>query len=264
MKHALFFDIDGTLVSYQTGRIPPSALEALRILHERGHRLFLCTGRPPGTIELLGDDLKTFPWDGIIAANGQVCMDKTRRIIRTAYIPTEVLMAIVPWLEEHQIPANFYELDFTYSNLPNPLLQEESKRTGKPRRELKVLDARRSYTHSTIQVCPYMDESMDAEFLALAPGIQCARWTNVFADMIPNDGGKQEGIKAMLEHIGFPQESCITFGDGGNDIQMLKYAPIGVAMGNAPDHVKAAADLVTDHVDQDGLVNAFRTLGLLD
>ena len=59
------------------------------------------------------------------------------------------------------------------------------------------------------------------------------------------------------------REKCMAFGDGGNDIPIIEYAGIGVAMGNATDDVKAAADYVTDTVDEDGIVTALQRFGVL-
>lgn len=56
----------------------------------------------------------------------------------------------------------------------------------------------------------------------------------------------------------------MTFGDGGNDINMLEHAGIGVAMGNASDRVKAAADYITSSVDDDGIINALKHFNILD
>ena len=59
------------------------------------------------------------------------------------------------------------------------------------------------------------------------------------------------------------REECMAFGDGGNDIPIIEYAGIGVAMGNATDDVKAAADYVTDTVDEDGIVTALEHFGVI-
>ena len=91
-----------------------------------------------------------------------------------------------------------------------------------------------------------------------------ARWTDSFADIIPAGGGKKEGLRHMLEKYGLDRSECMAFGDGGNDISMLDYAEIGVAMGNSPDSVKAVADHVTESVDQDGICAALRRYGILD
>ena len=59
------------------------------------------------------------------------------------------------------------------------------------------------------------------------------------------------------------REQCIAFGDGGNDVTMLEYTGIGVAMGNACDAAKAAADYVTDDITADGLAKALAHFGLI-
>ena len=72
------------------------------------------------------------------------------------------------------------------------------------------------------------------------------------------------GIQKVLEHYGIRREEIIAFGDGENDMDMLQFAGIGVAMGNAGPEVKEAADYVTEHIDEDGLEKALRHYGLLE
>ena len=103
----------------------------------------------------------------------------------------------------------------------------------------------------------------EAEFLAHLPGCKAVRWNPCFADIIPADGGKPVGVGKMLERFGLKREESMAFGDGGNDIDMLRYAGVGVAMGNAGDDVKAAADYVTAGVDEDGVERALRHFGVI-
>ena len=74
---------------------------------------------------------------------------------------------------------------------------------------------------------------------------------------------KRSGIDHLLEYYGIPLDQTMAFGDGGNDIQMLEHVHLGVAMGNAVDSAKQAADYVTDPVDDDGISNALYRLGVL-
>ena len=74
---------------------------------------------------------------------------------------------------------------------------------------------------------------------------------------------KATGMERYLKHVGIAREDSIAVGDGPNDLQMMEYAGIGVAMGNAREDVKARADMVTGHIDEDGLYSAFEKLGLL-
>ena len=77
------------------------------------------------------------------------------------------------------------------------------------------------------------------------------------------DGGKGTGIRAVMERYGLRREELIAFGDGENDMSMLKLAGIGVAMGNGDQAVKAMADYVTGPVEEDGVSQALRHFGLL-
>jgi len=67
----------------------------------------------------------------------------------------------------------------------------------------------------------------------------------------------------MLDYFGISLEESMAFGDGGNDVLMLKHVGIGVVMGNAEDEVKLAADYVTDSVDEDGIEKALRHFGVI-
>lgn len=92
---------------------------------------------------------------------------------------------------------------------------------------------------------------------------EATRWTTLFADVVPAGGSKRVGMEKILEYFGILREESIAFGDGGNDVPMLEYAGIGVAMGNASEEVARSADFVTRSVDEDGVVHALRHFGLL-
>ena len=76
-------------------------------------------------------------------------------------------------------------------------------------------------------------------------------------------GGKMVGIQRYLDSIGATRDEIIAFGDGHNDAEMLRYAGIGVAMGNAEDDTKAVADYVTADIDDDGIAKALEHFGLI-
>ena len=84
-----------------------------------------------------------------------------------------------------------------------------------------------------------------------------------FPDVIPKGSSKQVGVDKMLDYFGISLDESMAFGDGGNDVLMLKHVGIGVAMGNAEDEVKRAADYVTDSVDEDGVEKALRHFGVI-
>ena len=96
-----------------------------------------------------------------------------------------------------------------------------------------------------------------------APHLKTTRWHPTFLDVIPATGGKDKGMDAMLAHFGLTPEEAMAFGDGENDLTMLRHAGIGVAMGSASDFVKSQADYTTGTVDEDGVIAALRHFELL-
>lgn len=263
MIKAVFFDIDGTLIRMDTHEIPESTLSALRQLKKNGIRLFIASGRPPVQLPLLCESFRTFPWDGYILMNGQYCTDEEHQPFFRNPIPQEAIRNLVPYLRTVDYCCTFYELDMAYDIRFNEHMYSYLREIGQESRMYPTLDPERAYTHETFQICPYIPEERDGEFLAHAPGMKSARWTAQFADMIPADGGKPEGVRRMLERFGIRQEECMAFGDGGNDISMLQFAGIGVAMGNAEERVRTCADYVTAHINDDGIEKALRHFGLL-
>ena len=74
---------------------------------------------------------------------------------------------------------------------------------------------------------------------------------------------KASGIEAALEFLGIDRADSVAFGDGFNDLEMLAYVGVGVAMGDAPPEVKAVADRITGSPEEDGIRNGFAALGLI-
>ena len=265
MIRAIFFDIDGTLISMKTRRLEPELIRALHSLREKGIRLAIASGRPPVQLDLLGDDFNAFPWDALILMNGQYCIDAGKNVFRKLPIRKETLEVLVPWIKENAgYPCTFYELDECYDIRFNPGMYEYLKSLHREDEMIPVRDPERALTHDTYQICPYFSPEHDEEWLRHAPGMKSARWTDAFADMIPAEGGKPEGIRAALERWGIQREECMAFGDGGNDITMLEYAGIGVAMGNAADDVKLRADYVTASCEDGGILKALRRFDLVE
>ena len=95
------------------------------------------------------------------------------------------------------------------------------------------------------------------------PGCSITRWSRFGIDVLPGSGDKVAGIRKYLALQGISREETIAFGDGENDIGMLRYAGIGVALGNAGEEVKAAALYVTADIDDDGIWKALEHFHIL-
>ena len=116
---------------------------------------------------------------------------------------------------------------------------------------------------TVMQIIGFYPETEQKHILGdILRGCDDTRWHPVFADCIARGTNKASGIDHVIRHYGYRLSETMAFGDGGNDIEMLRHAGIGVAMGNASDEVKAAADIVTTSVDDDGVARVLRQLVL--
>ncbi len=260
---AVFFDIDGTLTSFTTHEVPASTIRALHELKKRGILVFLCTGRAIAHLDVVMSMLPV-DFDGIVAMNGQYCVNDDG-VIDAYPLDNNDVAIIVAWLDQHpDVTASFSEADYVYVNQFSNMLQRSRERLGKTAPQRLVDDPHtRIHTHSTFQISPFITTEQETELVGLCHNTVGVRWHPDFTDLIPSDGGKPRGMQCFLRHHGIAREQAMAFGDGGNDIAMLHYAGIGVAMGNAADNVKAAADIVTDDVDHDGVLNALQRCGVL-
>ena len=82
-------------------------------------------------------------------------------------------------------------------------------------------------------------------------------------DVIPLNYNKAKGIEALINYLGIKKEEVIAIGDGHNDAEMIKYAGLGIAMGNAIDKCKKVADYITSDIDDNGIYNAFKYAGII-
>lgn len=253
MTKALFFDIDGTLVSFRTHEIPTSAVEALAAAKARGHRIFIATGRPRVIITNLGALQSRGLIDGYVTMNGAYCFVGDEVIYKSA-IPTDDVRTLTGYCAQRHIPCIVVgEHDICVCQPDDRVRQifyEHLKVTvpipDTPLHE--AIDGKEIF-----QLTPFLDEAQEAEVLPSLSCCEMGRWHPAFVDVTACGNTKQRGMDEIIRHFGIRLEDTLAFGDGGNDIPMLRHAGIGIAMGNARDEVKAAARYVTDTVDEDGI-----------
>jgi hypothetical protein len=93
--------------------------------------------------------------------------------------------------------------------------------------------------------------------------LRTGRWHKWAVDVYPPTGGKANGIREFIKRYGVEREDVIVFGDAQNDIEMIKYAGVGIAMGNAYPETKKAADFITDDCEHDGIWNGLKKINLI-
>jgi len=255
---AVFFDIDGTLLSFKTHEVPQSTQNAISLLKEQGIKVIVSTGRSINSI----DHIKHLDFDGYITFNGGYCTTTDGDILFKQTIDPRDIQAILNYtktnalsfslMSEQEITIHDVTPEiagmYAHLNLPVPPLVEMEK-----------VDIG-SVLQTNIFIGPHEEEEFMKEVM---PNSVASRWTPLFADVNPKGQSKQIGIDIFCKYFDLEVGQTMAFGDGGNDITMLKHVGIGVAMGNANPEVKEIADYVTSEVDEDGIWNALKKYNLI-
>ncbi|WP_081783583.1 Cof-type HAD-IIB family hydrolase [Xylanibacter brevis] len=259
-KYALFFDIDGTLVSFKTHTIPASTIAALTQAKANGHKIFIATGRPPLIITNLGAIQQLI--DGFVTINGALCF-VDNQVVSCKAIPQEDVLTLVNDAQQKDyglivvgekdvaVLDPHGEVDRVFRGE----IAVENLHLSKP---LDVVLQQR-----ILQLTPFFSQDYEREILLHMPGCTSGRWHPAFTDITAKGADKGEGIRTLSARLGIDMNYTMAFGDGGNDTSMVKAAGIGVAMGNALESLKAVADYTTTSVDEDGIQQALRHFQLI-
>lgn len=256
MIRAAFFDVDGTLLSHKTRQVPQSARAAIAALRATGIKCVVATGRQISEMEKL--PVADMEFDGYITLNGQLILDGAKNVLQGTPITGRVLEYLLECFRNHTFPALLVERDRVYLNYVSDHVRAVQEAISSP---IPPLD---TYSGAPIyQVCAYLRRGEEHLIDPIAAECVASRWNFGGLDIVAQGGGKVSGILRYLQENGISPEETIAFGDGENDVEMLRFVGIGVAMGNAEDVTKAAADFVTGDIDEDGLAKGLRRLGLI-
>ena len=245
MIKAIFLDVDGTLISFKTHRVPASALDALREAHARGVQLFIATGRAAADLA----DLEAIPYDGVAALNGADCLMRDGRVVARHPIPRADFEKSLALSAELDFPVGLELNDGVFVNRVTSEVVRLAEMVAHPVPEQVDLRA--------------LFDRGDCCQMAELPSLVASRWCPIFADVNVRGVDKATGMAEFAAHFGFANGETMAFGDGGNDVAMLRAAGAGVAMGNACDEALAAADYVTASVDDDGIRRALEHFGVI-
>lgn len=260
MIQAVFLDIDNTLTSPATRQIPQSARQAIAAARARGIKVFAATGRNTCTQEE-GAVLQGLELDGYVAVNGQLCYLPDGTLVHRLALETGDVERVRAFCDQGHIPLVVSEERHNYITHIDGRVRAFHEKLQIPLYDVRPADDLAGRV--ILALCPFIDAAQEA---ALYPRLQhsaIVRFDPNNCDIIPLGGGKDVGIGKMLAHFAIPRENALAMGDGGNDIAMLRYAGVGVAMAGSSPDVLAAADWVAPGPDEDGILHTFHRYGVL-
>jgi len=262
MEQALiFFDVDGTILD-DAFQIPDSTVQAIRAARDNGHLCVINTGRPYSHIE---SAVKAVGFDGYICSCGQHILLDGKSIFRRS-LPVEVCQTVLRLVRAAEMDVVFEDEDGIWFDRTRPMRPEV--RATYEHFAARGFDVDRSVDRADLQFdkfCVWVNPGTDPAPLLAYIQDYCTvidREGDLF-EFVVKDCSKETGIRMVMDRTDIPLQNCYAVGDGANDIPMLRCVRHSIAMGNAPEEVKALVEYVTDPIHEDGLHNALRHFQLI-
>ncbi|WP_294616599.1 Cof-type HAD-IIB family hydrolase [uncultured Bacteroides sp.] len=257
----LVLDLDGTLTNSKK-EISPRNLRTLLRLQQSGIRLVLASGRPTYGIAPLAEQLQMKEHNGyILSYNGGEIIDwSTGELLYKNLLPDDVLPVLYQAAADHKQAILTYDNEFILTEHPDdPYVVKEAflNKMQIRRTDNFLQDAPLPLPKCLIVGEPEQLVQTEAELsLRLQNRISVYRSEPYFLELVPLGIDKARSLAVLLEKSGIAREEMVAMGDGYNDLSMIEYAGLGIAMGNAQVTVKAAADYIAPTNDEDGVAVA--------
>ncbi len=257
----LALDLDGTLTDSQK-KVSLKNREYIRLAQERGVDIILASGRPVIGIESVANALNLYETGGYILAynGGQIIDCKAKKALIEHFVPAEYYHEICGIIHKfHVFPLTYNATGVICENNEDKYVQKESYNNSVPLYKVESLEAELKKPVVKFMVVGEPEElSRAAAYLK-----GCFNGTlNVFfsepyfLEITPLGIEKKSGLANLLKLLNVPREALMACGDGLNDIPMLEYAGLSIAMANAYDETKKYADFVSTSNEEDGVAAA--------
>lgn len=258
-RKIMFFDIDGTLLSEKTATIPESTILSFKRAKEKGHLLFINTGRPISTINQSIKDLQP---DGYVCGCGTYIEYHGKKIFSTTLSGTRCNQ-IISDLEKHNVDGVLEGKDAVYFapsiRHPFPISMKEVYINNK----FNV----RSFLDTPVifdKFAIWFDQQSNIDaFKKTISDFEYIVRGNDFGEIVPLGCSKATGIQFLLDYFTIDQEDCYVFGDSMNDLSMLEYVKHAIVMGNGEPELFRHAYYVTKDIEEDGIFHALEHLQLI-
>ncbi len=259
----LILDLDGTLTNSEK-KITPKTKEAIMDIQKMGHKVMLASGRPTQGIIPCAKELELERYGGYILAfnGGKIINYETKEIIFQKILPQEVIKGLYEFAQKQDCGLiTYYGDEIIRGTRMDEYIALESRINSMNVREVENFP---EFVTFDVNKCLMTAEPEHAgkceKMLAEKYGdlLSIYRSEAFFIEVMPKNIDKASSIDRMLSSVGLLRENTICCGDGFNDMTMIEYGGIGVAMGNAKPEVKAKADYITGSNDEDGLVEVIQ------
>ncbi|MFS0870294.1 Cof-type HAD-IIB family hydrolase [Paenibacillus xylanilyticus] len=258
MIRIVFFDVDGTLLSETDHSLSSATAESIRELIRKGIRIVLVTGRPYSLCKEFSD----LGIDTIISANGAL-IKIGDEVIHKSVLSAQMIHEFSEFAESNGHSISY----FTESLATNGLCATDIRVNDALRETLGVTDPPQkmdSLEQEVVCLCLYADESEAEKFQTRFPSLRFVRFHPYVCNVLEeNEVSKSLAAARVLDYLKIPREEAMAFGDGGNDIDLLEYVGLGIAMGNGGERLKQRADYVTLRASEDGVTHALRKFKLI-
>lgn len=258
MVKAIFFDVDGTLLPFNQKNIPRSTLNALTLLRRQGLKLFVATGRHPKMLQSIREE---FEFDGYVTLNGQYAWTGNT-VLHSQPLSKTIVADCINYMKENPFSSIFLEINAVYANEISDKVKLFSQvhEVDLP----TVAPLEQALNQTIFQIVAFLNKEEEQALRNVVTSPDYARWSPLFVDIVPKGGSKEVGISALVQHFGFTSQDVMAFGDGDNDITMLQYANLGVAMGNGTQKLFDVADYITKSVEDNGIFHALEHFDLIE
>lgn len=252
---AVFVDFDGTTFRHDIYEIPASTSDALKQLKQKGIKLGLLTNRTPEETIHLPSAFSGL-MDSLLWSAGSVIIENGVTTMVTID-PTDVEIAIRYARTHHLVVRYSTGSEGYFDGWTDTIYTAIFQRLYHITPSIKAWD-----NDPCVNIIVFCEEEQRVELATLLKRSTSTKMT-LTLEITPLGIDKGTTLVAQCKRWHIPIESSIAFGDGMNDITMLQAAGIGIAMGNALEEVKAAADMICGKIEDDGLYDCVKELGLL-
>lgn len=254
----IFFDIDGTTYQHNIQDIPESTKYALKQLKEMQFKIALCTSRAYEELIALPSDFLNSMDAIICCAGGQIVYESQDKV--NYIMNQDEVEAGIDYLNLKNIPYRYVT--------PNGeccLSVDDADVANRFNMYYQMIPPVKKYNkESCIHLLYYSNDTEALENIYHIFKTSFHINYGYTHEILASNTNKATSMETVAQHFGFTLDECAAFGDGENDILMLTNAKIGVAMGNGSDECKAAADYVTDSIEEDGLYHACLNFGWIE